>query len=138
MTVSSDQPMEVHAREITPVRTVIVGCLVVLLVYCCLQSDHGGHKGTPLEAWRLIPLILAATTLSMLGKRYLNPITGMLLGGVGGAFGTLDYFAAPYGIVVGLVVGAIVITLPVADKPPLQRKPEALESNQNQNISHYP
>ena len=69
-----------------------------------------------METWRLIPLILTAATFALLGKRFLNSIAGLFLGGIGGAFGTLDHFAGPYGGVVGLLVGAIVIAIPIMHK----------------------
>ena len=70
-----------------------------------------------MESWRLLPLIVAATTFALVGRRFLNSIAGVLLGGIGGAFGTLDHFAGPYGGVVGLVTGAIVVALPIWEKP---------------------
>ena len=70
-----------------------------------------------MEIWRLIPLCLTATTFAVLGKRFLNSVSGILLGGIGGVFGTLDTFAGPYGGVVGLLIGAIVIALPIMHKP---------------------
>jgi len=101
----------------TVTRFIIVACVVPLLVYLCLQTDHARLKGMPMEAWRLIPLILTAATFAFLGKRFLNSMAGLFLGGIGGAFGTLDNFAGPYGGVVGLLVGAIVIAIPIMHKP---------------------
>ena len=92
-------------------------CLVPLLLYLCMQTDHARMKGTPMNTWRLIPLIFTAATFAFLGKRFLNSIAGLFLGGIGGAFGTLDSFAGPYGGVVGLLVGAIVIAIPIMHKP---------------------
>ena len=71
----------------------------------------------PMESWRLLPLIVVAAICSLVGRRFLNSIAGVLLGGIGGVFGTLDNFAGPYGGVVGLVTGAIVVALPIWEKP---------------------
>ena len=101
----------------TAIRLVIGACLVPLLCYLCLQTDHARLKGTPMEPWRLIPLILAAATFALLGKRFLNTIAGLFLGGIGGVFGTLDNLSGPYGGVVGLLVGGIVIAIPIMHKP---------------------
>ena len=43
----------------------------------------------PMESWRLLPLIVAAAACALLGKRFLNSVAGLFLGGIGGAFGTL-------------------------------------------------
>ena len=106
-----------HSRRIVAVRLAIAICLVPLLVYLCLQTDHARLKGMPMDTWRLIPLILTAAAFALIGKRFVNSIAGLFLGGIGGAFGTLDNFAGPYGGVVGLVVGAIVIAIPIMHKP---------------------
>ena len=70
----------------------------------------------PMESWRLLPLIAAAAASALVGRRFLNSIAGVFLGGIGGVFGTLDNFAGPYGGVVGLVIGAIVVALPIWEK----------------------
>jgi len=107
-------------------RIVTAFCLVPALVYLCLQTDHARLKGMPMESWRLVPLILTAAIAALLGKRFLNSISGLFLGGIGGAFGTLDNFAGPYGGVVGLLVGAIVVVLPVMHKPKSNMRPNRL------------
>ena len=117
MATSAQRTVDLNRRKMTATRLIIVACLVPLLVYLCLQTDHARLKGTPMEAWRLIPLILTAATFAVLGKRFLNSVAGLFLGGIGGAFGTLDNFAGPYGGVVGLLVGAIVIAIPIMHKP---------------------
>ena len=106
-----------HSRPIVAVRLAIAVCLVPLLVYLCLQTDHARLKGMPMDTWRLIPLILTAVAFALVGKRFINSIAGLFLGGIGGAFGTLDNFGGPYGGVVGLIVGAIVIAIPIMHKP---------------------
>lgn len=70
-----------------------------------------------MESWRLLPLVVAAATCALVGRRFLNSVAGVLLGGIGGVFGTLDNLAGPYGGVVGLVTGAIVVALPIWEKP---------------------
>ncbi|TWT61522.1 hypothetical protein [Rubinisphaera italica] len=117
MTTSAQRTVESYPYTMAVIRLVIAVCLVPMLVYLCLQTDHARLKGMPMENWRLIPLILTATTFAFLGKRFLNSIAGLFLGGIGGAFGTLDNFAGPYGGVVGLLVGAIVIAIPIMHKP---------------------
>jgi hypothetical protein len=111
------QPTSGHRGVTALIRIIIAVCLLPALVYLCLQTDHGRAKGMPMESWRLAPLILGATVCGLLGKRFLNSVAGVFLGGIGGVFGTLDQFAGPYGGVVGLVVGAIVVALPICDKP---------------------
>lgn len=111
------QPTSGHPGVTALVRTVIAVCLLPALVYLCLQTDHARAKGMSMESWRLAPLILGAIACALLGKRFLNSVAGVFLGGIGGVFGTLDQFAGPYGGVVGLVVGAIVVALPICDKP---------------------
>ena len=41
----------------------------------------------------------------------------MLLGGIGGVFGTLDNCVGPYGAVVGPLVGATATAIPIMHKP---------------------
>lgn len=78
-----------------------------------------------MESWRLAPLILTAIACALIGQRYINSIAGAFLGGIGGVFGTLDKFAGPYGGVVGLVVGVIVVAIPIWDKPKSKAIPVA-------------
>lgn len=117
MTSSAEGGVESYPHAMTVIRLVIAASLVPLLVYLCLQTDHARLKGMPMETWRLIPLILTAAIFAVLGKRFINSVAGLFLGGIGGAFGTLDDFAGPYGGVVGLVVGDIVIAIPILHKP---------------------
>ncbi len=98
-------------------RVALALCLVPLLVYLCLQTDHARLKGTPMDPWRLVPLIFTAAAAAAIGKRFFNSISGLFLGGIGGAFGTFDQFAGPYGGIVGLLLGAMVVLFPVMDKP---------------------
>ena len=70
-----------------------------------------------METWRLLPLLVLATAAAAIGKRYLNTVSGIFLGGVGGVFGTLDPLCGPYGGVVGVVVGALVALLPFFPTP---------------------
>jgi hypothetical protein len=114
---SERQPVFGHRRITALARIVVAVCLLPALVYLCLQTDYARLKGMPMESWRLVPLIVAATACALLGKRFLNSVAGVFLGGIGGVFGTLDQFAGPYGGVVGLVAGAIVVALPIWDKP---------------------
>jgi hypothetical protein len=137
--MAADQPTSVEPeftrrgrRGQAVLRIVLAMCLVPLLVYLCLQADHARLAGTPMESWRLLPLIVTAATSALLGKRFVNSIAGLLLGGIGGAFGTLDTLAGPYGSVVGLVIGAIVVALPVLDKPPSNATPLGPASKQNE------
>ena len=74
-------------------------------------------KGLPVASWRLVPLILTAAAFATVGKRFLNRISGLLLGGIGGAVGTMESHSCVYGCEVGLLVGVIVVLIPVIDKP---------------------
>lgn len=85
--------------------------LVFVLAYLYLQVDHARIKGTELPPWKLIPLTLGAASAAFIGRRMKRPAIGILLGGLGGAFGSLDRLASPYASVVGLVVGSLVILL---------------------------
>ena len=114
---SERQPVCTQHRTTALARSVIVVCLLPVLVYLCLQTDHARLKGMPMESWRLLPLIMAAAACALLGKRILNSVAGVFIGGVGGAFGTLDQFAGPYGALVGLVTGAIAVAIPIFEKP---------------------
>ena len=73
-------------------------------------------KGMPIEKWRPLTIVLSALVTASVGKRYVNSITGILLGGIGGAFGSHEW-AGPYGVIVGLLVGIIIVLLPVMQKP---------------------
>ena len=115
--VSEPHPTDGYRRGMVMLRIVIAVCLAPALVYLCLQTDHARLKGMPMESWRLVPLILTAAAAAISGRRFLNSVSGLFLGGIGGAFGTLDNSATPYGGVVGLLVGAIVVVLPVIHKP---------------------
>jgi hypothetical protein len=101
------------------VRVVATCCLFPVLVYLCLQTEHAGLKGMPIEKWRPIPIVLCVLVTASLGKRYVNPMTGMLLGGVGGALGSHQW-AGPYGVSVGLPVGIVIALLPIMRKPQLK------------------
>ena len=97
-------------------RIALAICLMVLLVYLCMQTDHARLKGYPMEPWRLVPLLLLASAATLIGKHFLNAISGLVLGGIGGALGPLDPLSTVYGGVVGLVVGAILVLLPAMSK----------------------
>jgi len=101
------------SNSVSVFRVVLALCVVSLLVYLCLQTEHAQIKGTPMDTWRLIPLILAAAAAAGIGKRFLNSVSGLFLGGIGGAIGTFDHSSGPYGGTVGLLVGAIVVLIPV-------------------------
>ena len=131
MTLSAQRTTESYPHTMTVIRFVIAACLVPVLVYLCLQTDHARLKGMPMDTWRLIPLILTATTFAVLGKRFLNSIAGLFLGGIGGAFGTSDNFAGPYGGVVGLLVGAIVIAIPIKHKPRSNNATNEVQATEN-------
>ena len=98
------------------IRVVAACCLFPVLVYLCLQTEHAALKGMPIEKWRPLTIVLCALVTASLGKRYVNPMTGMLLGGIGGAFGSHEW-AGPYGVSAGLLVGIIIVLLPVMQKP---------------------
>ncbi|MFV1966034.1 MAG: hypothetical protein ACC628_11460 [Pirellulaceae bacterium] len=115
-------------HSVTVLRIVLALCVVPLLVYLCLQTEHARLKGTSMDAWRLIPLILTAAAAAGIGKRFLNSISGLFFGGIGGLFGTLDQFAGPYGGIVGLLVGTIVVLLPVMQKPKLKDAHEEMDA----------
>lgn len=112
--------MKLHSetveRNLRAIRVALALALVPLLIWLSLQTDHARLKGQPMEAWRVVPLIACAVAAALIGKRYLNPVAGMFLSGIGGAVAT-GTDAGPYGGVVGLVVGAIVVLLPVMHKP---------------------
>ena len=128
---SPQHPAEAIPRMIVVVRVVIAVSLVPVIVYLCLQTGHARLKGMPMDTWRLIPLILTAAACAFLGKRFLNSIAGLFLGGIGGAFGTMDNFAGPYGGLVGLLVGAIVVAIPVMHKPRSNSAESEVASRQN-------
>ena len=130
--VSEPQPTDGYRRGMPILRVGIALCLVPALAVLCQQTDHAGIKGTPVESWRLVPLVLTAAAAAVLGKRFLNSASGLFLGGIGGAFGIGDNFAGPYGGVVGLLVGAIVVVLPVMHKPKSNTTTEpVVRSNQD-------
>lgn len=116
---SEQQPVFRRRGIVALVRITITVCLLLALISLCLQTDNARLKGMPMEPWRLIPLLFAATASALLGKRFLNSVAAIFLGGLGGVFGTLDQFAGPYGGVVGLVAGAIVVALPICQKAPM-------------------
>jgi hypothetical protein len=90
----------------------------------------------PMESWRLVPLIATAAACALAGKRFLNSVAGVFLGGIGGAFGTLDNFAGPYGGVVGRVTGAIVVAVPILDKPRSTVTSASATSTDDQSTGH--
>ena len=71
-------------RGMFTIRIVLALCVVPVLVHLCLQTDHARNKGMPLESWKLVPLIVTAAVAAIVGKRYLNSISGLFLGGIGG------------------------------------------------------
>jgi len=133
MTFSDTHRVEAHPRSIVLLRVLILACVVPLLVYLCFQTGHARLKGTPMEAWRLIPLIITAVIFALLGKRFLNSISGLFLGGIGGVVGTLDTMAGPYGGIVGLLVGAVVIANPFMLISEVNSLPHRTESRQDGN-----
>jgi hypothetical protein len=135
---SERQPAPGYRGMTALLRSGIAACLLPALFYLCLQTDHASAKGMPMESWRLAPLILGATACALIGKRFLNSVAGLFLGGIGGVFGTLDEFSGPYGGVVGLVVGAIVVALPICDKPRSKATPVASTAISTDNERTFP
>jgi len=116
-TIDSARTGEIRLRRWNSVlRILVVCCLFPVLVFLCLQTEHAGLKGMPIEKWRPVAIVVCALVAASVGKRYVNSITGMLLGGLGGAFGSQE-LAGPYGVCVGLLVGIIIALLPVMQKP---------------------
>jgi hypothetical protein len=96
---------------------IFAACLLLLpWLYLAGQIEHAGAKGPPISPNALLPITLVALTMGIVGKRWLNSISGLFLAGLGGAIGA-PALASQYGGVMGLVIGIAVTVLPWYHKP---------------------
>ena len=70
-----------------------------------------------MESWRLLPLIVAAATCTWSAGDSSTQSPESTRRDRGRLWKTLDNLAGPYGGVVGLVTGAIVVALPIWEEP---------------------
>lgn len=121
--VASATTNQLSPSIVLAIRLAFSSVFAGLGVFLALQTDHAGIKGKPVDPWNLVPSLLLATTFALLGKRFSNRVIAVGLGGLGGALGIVDRLAGPYGVVVGIVTGLLVVTLPVFERPRTARRP---------------
>jgi len=85
--------------------------VVTALAWLCLQHEHGGMKGSYVPVGSLTFCIICAAAAAMICKRHWLFLAAPFVAGVVGAI-AIGPFASPFGGVVGLVVGFLVVLLP--------------------------
>jgi hypothetical protein len=99
-----------EARYVRSVfRWIGITSIGALLVWVCMQHDHGGMKYAYIPLPSLAIGVCLAACAAFLCKRYWLTVAGPLVAGLGGVFG----IGHPYGVVLGVAVGLLVILLPL-------------------------
>ena len=104
------------------IRWVGITAVVVALVWLASHHEHARAKGTYVPLPNVILCVVVAAIGALLCKRYWRTATCPIIGGIAGVFGIAERFAGPYGGVIGMLVGLLVMLLPWGSKP---RKAEA-------------
>ena len=84
----------------------------MVLVWLCLQHEHGGSKGRNVPVPNLAFCILMASLAASLCKRYWFVFAAPLVAGVVGGLCVGSPLDSPFGCVVGLVAGMLVVLMP--------------------------
>lgn len=98
------------------IRYMLIAAVAVLLVIIIRHHDHGGVKGMPIPVGNVLCSVFAASVAATVCKLGFNRLAGWIatpfIAGIAGALGILGEFYSPYGGVVGLLVGTMVLLLP--------------------------
>jgi dolichol kinase len=87
-----------------------------LLAFLCTKHDHGGLKGIPVPLEDVVASIIfaaiAAASIKYGLKRTAAMVAAPFVGGIAGVFASGDQFYGPFGGLVGLLVGTIIVLVP--------------------------
>ncbi len=114
--------MKVFSRksDLRLLKTLAAVAIVALLAVVLWHRAEGRAKGTPVTWPNLIAILACATAAALLTKQLWSPIPTPFIAALAGAFGTFDPHCVPFGVVVGLLVGTLVVLL----VPATPRQPE--------------
>ena len=96
----------------TIIRWAAIIVVLAILAWVCSCHAHGRIKGGYVPLPNVILCILVAAVAAILCKHYWNSVTAPFVGGLAGAFGIAESFSGPFGGVVGLLVGVLIVCLP--------------------------
>ncbi len=98
------------------IRYIVIAVVIALLGIVIGQHEHGAIKGMPVPIANVLFCMFAAAVAAAICRFRFNRLAGWIatpfVAGIAGAFGILGESYGPYGGVVGLLVGIIVLALP--------------------------
>jgi len=102
-------------------RWIGVAIAVGLLAGVCSGHEHSGHKGSAVPLYNVVSSIVFSAIATLLVRILFNTTAGRIsapfVGGIAGVFGNsskdlIGKLSGPYGGVIGLLVGLIIILIP--------------------------
>ncbi|MCA8984566.1 MAG: hypothetical protein KDA76_12435 [Planctomycetaceae bacterium] len=94
-------------------RRVVLVYNLFLLIYLLQRTEYARVNNQPVSSWLVLPVLLLSGLGGFLGGRWLSPFAGIWLAGVAGFFASYVGLSGPYGAVVGLITGLIVVLLQI-------------------------
>ena len=100
-------------KSILPaLRFVAILVIAAAILAWIAQHRHGRAKGTPIPIPNVALCLVIAGVAGSVCKRYWLPIAVPFVAGIAGAFGIFEPHSGPYGGILGLLVGCLVLLLP--------------------------
>jgi hypothetical protein len=106
--------MKWPVRITSIIRWLIMGAVTILLVVVCSYHHHGGMKGSYIPISNIVTCMATASFAAILCKLYWRSFLVPAVAGVAGALGIGGHLYEPYGCVVGILVGLLVAFLPIS------------------------
>lgn len=97
-------------------RWAAITVVAVALLWLCLQHGHGRAKGTYAPLPNMAASMCLAAAAAFLCKRYWLTMAAPFIAGIAGVFGIGDPHCGPYGGVLGLLVGLLMVLLPIGKR----------------------
>ncbi len=92
-------------------RWLAIAAVLVLLLLLCLQHEHAGMKGRCVPIPNLASCILVTAEAAFLCKRYWHSLAVPFVAGIAGVFGIAGQLYGPFGGVVGVLIGILVVLM---------------------------
>lgn len=98
------------------IRCIVIAAVGVLLAMVVRNHDHGAIKGMPVPMANIVYSVVVSVVVAAICKMRFKRLAGRMatpfVAGIAGSFGILSASYGPYGGILGLLVGTIVLLLP--------------------------
>ena len=89
-------------------RKIVLAFVIIMLAVLCALHHHGRTKGGYVPLIYVVSAVLCAVIAALICLRFSRTATPFVAG-IAGAFGIIDPFSGPYGGVLGLLAGLLVL-----------------------------